>query len=138
MNKALYFAACLTTLLAVASAQSLSPNIGNATTTTERINYGDRAAQQLRALRSDIEAVYRNTPLAGQSQLAPYLSAVSAAEDALAEMKTAGQTEFSARRADFEKAFARADRMWSDYRGSTSNNSGTQTESPSLNINGGY
>jgi hypothetical protein len=82
----------------------------------ERQSYADRNAQELRQIRQQLDAIARNTPLAGQQRLAPLYDALLAAEEALAEMRIASELDFQARRADMENAKARAARLWREFR----------------------
>ncbi len=88
----------------------------NATSSVDLTNYFDRASGDLRQLRTTIEATVEETPLAGRPQLAPYLNALTAAEQSLAAFKTASTSEFDRRQMEFERAKENAITFWEAYR----------------------
>ena len=95
--------------LSCASAQSTTSNLG-------RESYLDRASQQLRQLRSQIDSVGRQSSSTAQSRFGPLYDAVASAERALADLRTASTLDQEARQADFERAKSQAVQLWNDFR----------------------
>lgn len=115
MNKTFLFASLFLLGLTFASAQELFTGTGS-TSSVARQNYEDKASQDLRELRREVDAIYEQTPLAGQPALAPYVNAVAAAEQAFADYKIASDYDRAARQKDLESAKANAFRLWRDFR----------------------
>lgn len=111
MKNTLYFMALL--LMATAT---FSRAQSNATSSLSLTSYTDKSSMEVRQLRAQIGSVVEATPLAGQPQLSPYLNALSAAEQALADFKTASEMDRDRRQTEFEAAKDRALRLWNDYR----------------------
>lgn len=118
MNKCFLSAAILAmTLILFPTAQAQT----EVTSSVGLINYSAHASAELRQLRAQIEATVHQTPLAGQAQLAPYVNALSAAEQALVDFKTAPQIELDRRQVELETAKQKAVSLWNDYNSSHAN-----------------
>lgn len=101
-----------------------------ATTDVSRTNFADRSDQQLRTLRREIEQHAQQTPLASQTALAPIMTALTEAENALAQFKTASTFDQAARKADFEAALTRVTERWNDFKAASNPVSPVQPVTP--------
>lgn len=99
----------------------------NSTSNLDRESFADRNAQELRQLRSQVDAAARSAPQDAQVRFATVYDALATAEDALAQFKTASELEVGKRRTDFEQARTRAVRLWSDFRIATTDTSAPAT-----------
>lgn len=79
-------------------------------------SYIEQHSQELRQVRRQVDVVARNETGSSQSRFAPVYDALVQAEQALAELRTAPESERPQRRLKLEEAKARALRLWRDFR----------------------
>lgn len=110
MKRFTLLAAIFATLFSFAFSQQTS------TSNIERESFADRSSQELRQLRTQVDIAARNAPQTAQSRFAQVYDAVAAAEDALAQVKTATELDLKKRRAEYETARSNAVRVWNEFK----------------------
>ncbi|HEU5081334.1 MAG TPA: hypothetical protein VFT72_19130 [Opitutaceae bacterium] len=110
MKRFTLLTAIFATLVSFALAQPVS------TSNIDRENFADHSAQELRQLRSQVDAAARAAPQTAQARFAQVYDAVAAAEDALAQVKSATELDLNKRRAEYEAARTNAVRIWNEFK----------------------